>query len=316
MNKYNIQKGLAFSSIKSDFKNLKLIVSVITSIVFFTVFVLFTFTGKTELVLMIDSEKPSVGQVFWEKEGQQNNEHHVHLFKIKEQKYQTIRIPLPKGTKQISNCTLIPGTESSNNIVIHYISVKKSGFEPIAIDLKKLNKNEGIANFCVANNLRFNTVSNTPMLSFQKDSRKFKIDWIAVIGYLFIASLLSFTIVYSINFFKKVRYNLRTILLVLFLGAIIGLSLSMAIKAGFNASPDEKDHFLAAEFFKTNSITPDKYTNLAIHTYSYLWNYSRVYHKGLDYILAGKFSNIFDMQTDSYKSVRLYGILMLSIFLA
>jgi hypothetical protein len=69
---------------------------------------------------------------------------------------------------------------------------------------------------------------------------------------------------------------------------IIGLALSVAIKSGYNASPDEHDHFLAAEYFKLNSFTPVERSNDAVYTYNSLWSYSRVYSKGFDYFISWK----------------------------
>jgi hypothetical protein len=88
----------------------------------------------------------------------------------------------------------------------------------------------------------------------------------------------------------------------------------MALKAGFNASPDERDHFMTAEYYKTHTETPVRNAELGVYTYNGLWAYSRVYLKSVDYLLAGRFSNLFDHTFESYKSVRFFGVFMLAFF--
>jgi hypothetical protein len=288
--------------------------SIVIAICLFICLIIGTFTGKTELVFLLNSTKGTIGQVFWKDSNQDFDNSRVQQLNINTNAYKTIRVTLPGKIDQTYSFNLSFGSEANNSIIIHYLLLKKRGFKPIAIDLKKICPNQGVSDLQLTNVLRFTTNNNSPMLSFEKPNEKFITDWLLIAGYLLISITISFAALYSFTFFKKSIFNLRTVVLVSFFSIITVLGFLMAVKAGFNASPDECDHFMTAEYYKTHTETPVRNSELGVYTYNDLWAYSRVYLKGADYLLAGKFSNLFDHTIESYKSVRLFGILMLAFF--
>lgn len=293
------------------FKTKKGIVSIAVFAVLFIFQLIYNFSGNTEMVLLSSSSQSGVGQVFWKTATKDYQEPMSKTYKLKAGEINTIRIAFPDEIEQATAFRLDPINVSNTNVQISYVSICKSGYRPLTVPINEINNIGGISSLTVSNVLRLKSANNDPMLSFKAPAFDFKIDWISIL-LLFIYSLL-FALLVPLcwSFFNRIKYDAYSIFVVAAISIVFGLSICMAMTARYNASPDEQDHFLAAEYFKTNSIVPIKYSNEGVYTYNSLWAYSRVYQKGLHYLIAGKFSNLFDGSVNSFASVRLFGVFLI-----
>lgn len=313
MERYIFQQKILRFKLPSINKQKRLVISITCSLSLFLCILFCTFLGKTEMVLLLQSSKATTGQVSCKSNNQDFDNSRSISFAIKPQTYQTVRIVLPHQINQVSSFRLILGSETDNNLIIHYLQLKKSGFKPISIDLKTLKASQSISDSQLTNVLSFSTINDSPFLEFEKPTAKFRPDWLMIIFYLVISISISFLAIYSQAIFK-IKFDIKNFAYAFCFLIVALLGLSMALKAGFNASPDERDHFMTAEYYKTHTETPVRNAELGVYTYNGLWAYSRVYLKSVDYLLAGRFSNLFDNTFESYKSVRFFGVLMLAFF--
>src|SRR5690606_29993087 len=159
------------------------------------------------------------------------------------------------------------------------------------------------------------TFSDQPSLTVSTDNVQLKPDLRAMFLY-FGLSILVLVLTYTgWGFIHMLELNPLSVTIAICLAMVFGLVLTQALKAPSDTSPDERDHFLAAEFFKNHTVTPERGEELGIHTYNPVWNHSRVYQLGKHYLLAGKVSNLFDGVMPSVKSVRIFGASLLLVMM-
>ncbi len=285
------------------------------SLITFVVSIIVLFSGKSNLSFYISVDAPTDLHVTIEKKD--------YLFKSKS----TSSIRLEKANtynfqsvdyENIENLTLSLNHDSKLNSKtrLYYALLKKPGYHPIHFNINEieLGKNTqliGLSNILVTGgkNQSLTLKTNNALTS--------KIDSTGIlINFIFSTILFLILSISNFNTFKSLVYTPRFLIIPFVLLIIFCVALTMAVQSRYNASPDEHDHFLAAEYYKKNSKTPKKGTDEAVFSYNSTWNYSRVYNKELDYLLTGKFSDLFKkMSIQSYKSIRFFNVsLILLLF--
>jgi len=293
----------------------KHVVSLLSAIIIFLGLLIFTFAVKPQLVFLAHSKKATVGQLSWNASNQQFREQNAVAFSLKEQQYQTVRVYLPRNIAAIDSFQFTAGNEAENALVIGYMLIKKGGFKPIIIPLQELRPVQGIGAMSVSNVLNVNTNSNYPVIAFKNPRSDFQLDWILLLFYLFVSTIFSVVVFFSWNLVRNFSLRFSSGVVTVCLIVVFVVSLLMALGAKFNGSPDERDHFMTADYYKTHSSTPLRNAESGAYTYNSLWNYSRVYLKVADYFIAGKVSNLFDRWFDSYISVRFFGLFLIVLFI-
>jgi len=291
----------------------KWIIASLVSILFFGLLVVFTYSGKTELVFLLQSGASAKGQITFHTYGNRDQPL-VREFNIKDHLVRTHKIEFPVNCRQTDSIYFDAGNHPGNPMVLHYMLIKKLGYHPVEIDLKSLIPNCHVSELYLSNVLGFRTNGFHSGFSVSITVKKWKIDWILIFVYLILSFFSVFLIFLTYSVFKNYRWDPKTCFIVLAFLIVSVLGYIMAVQAGFNASPDERDHFMAADYFKNHSVTPVEFSDSGVYTYNSLWNYSRVYAKGINYILAGKISNLFDSYFDSFISVRFFGLILIGLF--
>jgi len=314
MERYLFCRKIQHAGQSVSLKEKKVVVALVGAFLLWGIALFFLFSGKSELVFLSYSEKAATGQLRWNTISLNGDYSEAQSFCLKKQTYQTFDISIPGDICQIRTFRMITGNETDNLITLHYILLKKNGYVPLSVPLSSVTHNGQIANFRVTNVMQFVTTGCHPEIVFDKPAEKMRVDWLAVVGCLLGALFFSFFVLYGTAFLKGIRITRGSCLISASFVVVALLAVTMALNAGFNASPDERDHFMAADYYKTHTQTPARNIESGIYTYNDLWNYSRVYLKGFDYIAAGKFSNLFDGRFESYQSVRFWGIVMLLFF--
>jgi hypothetical protein len=293
----------------------KHVVSLLSAIIIFFGLLIFTFAVKPQLLFLAHSKKATVGQLSWIASNQQFSDQNVVRFSLKEQLYQTVRVDLPRNIAAVDSFHFTAGNEAENAIVICYMLIKKGGFKPIVVPLHELKPVQGIRVKSVSNVLNFNTTSNHPVLAIKNHAVDFNFDWILLLFNLFVSIFVWVVVFFSWNLVRDFSLRFSSGVVTIGLVVVFVVSLLMALGAKFNASPDERDHFMTADYYKTHSTTPLRNAESGAYTYNSLWNYSRVYLKVVDYFIAGKISNLFDKWFDSYISVRFFGLFLIVLFI-
>lgn len=292
----------------------KFLFSLFSRLLLCLVFLIFTYTGKTQLIMLVKSQKTTDCSVSWQGKNYSYEHSTTIAISLKPNSYQTLKFNIP--TRGEDPCSLkVNLGKADSNWEIDYLLIKKSGFKPITIELNTVKTSRDIVSANISNILTFHTSNGCSFVTAELPDLQFHFDWLLLFVCLMLIMVVSMLIFYSIDYFHERKYSFTTLFIAMCLAMVTGLLLLMAIKAGFNASPDERDHFMAAEFFKTHTLTPQKHSREAGYTYNSLWSYSRVYNQGIEYIGSGKFSNIFDYLLDSVHSVRLFGILVFTLFI-
>jgi hypothetical protein len=271
-------------------------------------------TGSYELVFLMQSSQETTGQVWWAGGEEDFDETRSAEFQIIEG-IETYRIELPVNPVQLQKLRIDPGKESGIQLRLYYILFKRWGFTPWDLPLQTLQSNDGVRIVSLTNQLIFRTTSTEPSLTMSTDNVVLKPDVRAMLLYLGLSVLVLFLAYTSPGIIQRLDTNPLSVATAIGFAIVFGLVLIQALKAPSNTSPDERDHFLAAEFFKTHTGTPGKREELGIHTYNPVWNYSRVYQLGKHYLLAGKTSNLFDELMPSVKSVRIFGASLLLVMM-
>lgn len=273
-----------------------------------------TFTPKCEVVMLAQSGQSSCGTLNIISHQAPAHSQTQKIFTLPKNKLQTIRIPLEEPPAQTDTLLITPDNTIGNEFTIHYLSVKKRGFHPLSIDVNRLKTNSSLTRIGISNVLRLKTLNTTPQISATIPAYQFKIDWTLIIIYLLSSITVSALLIYGIPYFFRNKLTASTYFFCSAILLVTVLLFIMATTARHNASPDEHNHFLAAEYFKTNSKTPAKCITKAAYTHSHLWNQSRANSPGAQYLLAGKFSNLFEGLFTTHKSVRFAGIILFLSF--
>ncbi len=298
-----------------NIKKQPIYIALATGLCLFIVLASITFTQQSKVVLLLKSQKESKGQLFWKSGSDKFNERNSIKFNIIKD-YNTYQFAIDGNETQ--EFRLDPGFLAENEITLSCLKIQHPGFLPISVPIESVRSDSGTADICVDNELHFMSKTETPALRFTTPPLTYKIDWALIVIYLSVSVFMGVIIYFSANFIQWYRPSTTVIIFVAGMFIAFCLSFTMAFKAKFNGSPDELDHYMAAEFFKTNSYIPQKDSEEGIYTYNILWSYSRVYLPGIDYVYAGKFSNFISSAIPSYITVRLWGVAMILflIFLA
>jgi hypothetical protein len=288
--------------------------SLLTGLCCFLILLGITYSGNIQLVFLYKTKNVTDCQIFWRVGNQEFDQKQSVSIRTKSETYQTIRVNLPQNIHAIQSLKINTGSVQTS-WEIDYMLIKKRGFKPVTLALENLKPSKDIPSFNLQHILRFLSRGNDPSLTIDLPVISWHIDWLLMITYIFLSLLVGSVVYYSSHFIIFRKCTLMTLFLVISLSLVTGLSFVMVMKAGFSASPDERDHFMAAEYYKSHSLTPQKYSGEGVYTYNSTWNYSRVYEPCIEYYLAGKFSNLFDNFLVSFRSVRLSGVLLLVFFI-
>ncbi len=271
-------------------------------------------TGSYELVFLMQSSRETTGQVWWAGEEEDFDTTRSDTFEIIEG-IETYRIELPVNPAAIRKIRIDPGKGSGIQLRLYYVLFKRWGFTPWQLPLPGIRRNEGVGAASLTNQLIFRTISDQPSLTASTDNVQLKPDLRAMFLYLGLSILVLVLTYTGWGFIHMLELNPLSVTIAICLAMVFGLVLTQALKAPSDTSPDERDHFLAAEFFKKHTVTPERGEELGIHTYNPVWNHSRVYQLGKHYLLAGKVSNLFDGVMPSVKSVRIFGASLLLVMM-
>lgn len=289
----------------------RLIFAVLAGFVFFVISLIYMYLQESKLVFLIYSDKPVSSSVnfFTQHSDAQATKNSVQ-FDTLEKNYKTVRANFPVNP-QLTDSVLVVFDSTDANFSLCYVLVKKPGFHPVQVPLTSIRAGENISINKITNILYFNSLGHKSVLSFAMPVINYRVDFVILFLLAVFSFLLSLVVYHYRNIFSIRRYNLHNVLIYSCYFVVVVIVSNLALKAGFNASPDERDHFMAAEFYKSHSISPQKHTETGAYTYNAIWNYSRVYNKGVNYLLAGKFSNLFDANFHSFRSVRFFGIALI-----
>lgn len=302
--------------IKNSLKrfSLKLLIPVGIGLFTFLTLLIYFYSGGVSLVTLVRSEQAIKGELQYMDPKTGNEIVHLPFF-CKPNRYQTKKIRFRSCTRLPEELTLRFSTQPGQTLVVDYILIKKSGFHPIDLHLADLGQKTGVAAETLTNELALVAAGDEITLKMAIPKDPFRFDLIELLLCLSVSIVLALVIRFSWAFFCRSGLHNASFPMALGLVLVLGLSLAMAIKAGFNASPDERDHFMAAEYYKTHSLTPVKFSDQAVYTYNALWYYTRVCKKSLSYFLAGKFSDLVPPHVESYHAVRFFGLFLLVLFL-
>ena len=289
----------------------RLIFAVLAGFVFFVISLIYMYLQESKLVFLIYSDKPVSSSVnfFTQHSDAQATKNSVQFYTL-EKNYKTVRANFPVNP-QLTDSVLVVFDSTDANFSLCYVLVKKPGFHPVQVPLTSIRAGENISINKITNILYFNSLGHKSVLSFAMPVINYRVDFVILFLLAVFSFLLSLVVYYYRYIFSIRRYRLHNVLIYCGFVVVVVIVSNLALKAGFNASPDERDHFMAAEFYKSHSISPQKHTETGAYTYNSLWNYSRVYNRGINYLLAGKFSNLFDGYVDSFRSVRFFGIFLI-----
>lgn len=288
----------------------RLITTISIAIITFIIFAVSTYTSGPTVSFMAKASISSLGQVFW-KEGAENfSQKRSKPFRLNKGIYR-YSIALPENAEDIVSLRIDPGNKPKNNVQFYYFLIEKSGYDPIYIPFQKIKSVKGIKATSLTSTYNIFSSNKDPILRFTMPKLDFTLDWGLLLIYVLVSLIAGAFIYFSWGLFTTTRFSLSQTVIASGFLIVFGLSFMLAIKAKFNASPDERDHFLAADFFKANTDTPHRREQVSAYTYNYIWAYSRVYQDGIHYQLAGKFSNLFDDVAHSHQSVRFLGAFLL-----
>jgi hypothetical protein len=291
-------------------KTRSLYIALLTGLSLFIFLLIATFSGKIQLVFLCKSQLSASGQIILKSNSSSLGDSMTIPFQLKAKTFQTIRIHLPVDIQTVHSVILKPGAIANNSFTLCYILIKKKGYHPIEIENSRLVSLGDLKINTVSNFLVGKSIGKNPEFLIELPVIHFKIDWLLILWYALLSVLVSLALYLLFNYNIRKSFNLTTLISVFCFGIIVVLSFRMALNAHYDASPDEHDHFMASEYFKTHSTTPQKYSNEAVYTYNPLWECTRVNQWGINYWLTGKFSNLFDRWFDSFLSVRFFGILL------
>jgi len=267
--------------------------------------------------MLIESEHDSTGQLFWSYNNHDFNESQSQAFPVRKG-IQTYQINLPNNLNEVSRLRLDPCTIADNSLTISYLLIKRKFHKSIDIKFDSLYNYNSL--HVINKDARLTILSNSidPHFTFSKPNISFRIDFYSL---LMLASTCIFLFLFAnlcLFILEKLKHNSARIsecIVPVFLLIIFISSIAVALTSKINASPDELDHFYAAEYFKTHIDTPPIKVDAAAYTYNQQWGYSRVYQLGRNYMLAGQFSNLISNSIPSFKSVRLFGVFLIFVLL-
>ncbi len=294
----------------------RFLVSLLAGGLLYMVFILFTFNGKITVWMMVKTQ--SATSIVLSANNQQGEEPGISdsiMAILEPANYQTVRLSLPRNWNRSNIVNLILNSNDGQVVELRYLLIKKRGFYPYDLKMSFLREGESVSKVQSGNTMLLKVGQGSGCLEFEFPPSDFKLDWILLLFYGALSALLSFVVYFSSLIFRFRKISHSTLIIALGFFVVSGLILTMALKAGYNASPDEHDHFMAAEYYKSHSLTPAPFSEKAVHAYNFMLNYSRVYQLGIHYFLAGKWSNLFDWILPSYVSVRLLGILLWLLFI-
>lgn len=263
------------------------------------------------------SNDNSKGQIFWTNDDNGFSEDQSIYFPVTKG-FHTYKIELPKNTSEISKYRIDPSQTPNCNSTISYILLKRKFHKAINIHFDSLINFNSAQIINKGARLTLKSLSNDPHFTFSSPKRPLSFDYHSIVFFGIICILSYLIITLSLNAVTNLlQKKVLAVedLIPLFLLIIFISSLALAIVSRTNASPDELDHFYAAEYFKTHIDTPPEKVDAASYTYNTQWGYSRVYQLGRNYLLAGQFSNIITDNIPTYKSVRLFGVFLIFLFL-
>jgi len=273
---------------------------------FFVISIIILFVGEPTLNFYVSVDTPSDLHITIEKRDYLFKAKNTNSYKTKGSNTYNV---ISTNYNNIKNLSLTFNSKNDSKIKLFYALLKQPGYQPIHFDINQIKLGGETQLINISNTL--STIGKNQKFTLNSDKlMNPKIDFRAILM-LFLFSIILFLILAIFNFKSliNISYSPRSLLIPFALLTTFFIALNMAIESRYNTSPDEKDHFLAAEFFKDHSKTPIKGSNDAIFSYNSTWNYSRAYNKELDYLLTGKFSNLFKkMPIESYKSIRFFNV--------
>lgn len=271
-------------------------------------------SAEYECVILLKSNSTSDCQVFWGKNEDRFSEEYSKRFQLKPG-YNSFKIELGPELQAVDRIRVDLGDQRNKTFEILYCIVRRKGFIPHNFFLREIRPyRDVILNFNL-NSLEVLTTSNDPSFFISLNIIDLDYDLFGFLKFICIHLVIVSILVLIWNPIKHQGKNLFETITTLGIAIVFAFVISLSISARFGEAPDERDHFLASEYFRSYNIVPSMNDADALYTYNLQWAYSRVYQLGIHYYFAGKLSNLFDGILPSHISVRMLGPILLLILL-
>lgn len=267
-------------------------------------------SSSAELVMLLQASSPTSCRLAWSNLREPEVKKTLAPIDLRDDAPTNHRVALPPEWPSAEHFYLGPCDHADIDLTVLSLLVKRSGYKPRLMPMDDLVAVSGETTIRSAELRRGVMITGMQELRIPMPTVRDALD-VTFLAELFLFCMLIAGLVFYLGaILKPRRYGLSSVLVIVGLAVASALSASLSLQARYAASPDEHDHFLAAEFFMTHSDVPHMWSETGAYTYNGWWAYSRVYQKGYEYRLAGIVSNLLEGMTTTYRSVRLAGPLL------
>ena len=265
-----------------------------------------SFFNRGFVELEIDVEHKTHFKLYWAADDQPFSEKHRAVVTLRpgNNRYSFFLTDLGKVEK-----LRIDPFQYSGSGTIERLSLSQTGYEPLEIDLSKLDPQNQIAESGVGENgLFLRSTGPDPYFVFEPGFVSTRVNWFLEAGrYL----LICFVVVTIIACCSPLARNFAFVPLLL--AVVLSLIVVMAVISKRNVHPDEYVHLEATKYYMHHLLPPEIDSPEIEKTYS-VYGISRLNNGEIYYLLAGKFSKLLEAaKVEPLLAMRSFNILLFGL---